>query len=92
MCHIFLIASKIIFMIYLLKLRHYRIESIKPVISKYIQSEKDIAEFDELNNKAAKKDIIFFIINLIVCSIIFLIFVTCTILILKKIIDCNNFT
>ena len=24
-------------MIYLLKLRHYRIESIKPVISKYIQ-------------------------------------------------------
>ena len=46
-------------MIVLLKLSHYRIESIKPVISKYIKREKDIAEFDELNNKAAEKDKIF---------------------------------
>jgi len=89
-CQIILIASKILFMIYLLKLRQYRIESIKPVISKYIQREKDIVEFDELNNKAAEKDKIFFIINLIVCSIIFIIITIYTILILKK--NCPNCT
>ena len=84
LCHIILIASKIVIMIFLLKLRHYRIESIKPVISKYIQREEDIAEFDKLNNKAAEKDKIFFIINLIVCSIIFIIIAITTILILKE--------
>jgi len=89
-CHIILIASKILFMIFLLKLRHFRIESIKPVISKYIKREEDIDEFNELNNKAAEKDKIFFIINLIVCSIIFIIIIIYTILILKK--NCPNCT
>ena len=89
-CNISLIVSKIIFMYFLLKLRNYRIESIKPVISDYIENEKDIIEFDELNDKAAENDLIFFIINLLVCIIIFIIILIITISIFKENGYCND--
>ena len=59
-CNIILIASKIVFMKFLLKLRNYRIKSIKPVISEYIKNERDITEFNDLDYKADEKDLIFF--------------------------------
>ena len=76
---------------FLLKLRNCRIKSIKPVISEYIKNEKDITEFDVLNNKAAEKYLIFFIINLIVCIIIFIIISIITISILKDNGYCDNY-
>lgn len=89
-CNIILITSRIVFMVYLLKLRNYRIDSIKPVISEYIKNEKDIDEFDELNEKAAETDKNFFITNLIICIIILIIIIIMTILIFKDNGYCNN--
>ena len=89
-CHIILIASKIIVMKYLLKLRNYRIEYIKPVISEYIENEKYIAEFDKVNDKAAETDKIFIIINLIICIIFFINIIITTILIFIDNGYCNN--
>ena len=89
-CNIILITSKIVFMKFLLKLRNNRIKAIKPVISEYIKNERDINEFNDLNNKAAEKDLIFFIINLIVCIIIFIIILIITISIFKDNGFCDN--
>lgn len=89
-CNILLIASKIVFMYFILKLRNYRIESIKPVISDYIEKEEDINEFNELNDKAAEKDMIFFVINLILCILIFVAIIIITISICKENGFCND--
>ena len=61
---------------FLLQLRDYRINSIKPLISEYIENEMemDIIEFRNLNDEAAETDMNFFIINIILCIIIFIFF------------------
>lgn len=94
LCNIAVIALKSVFMKFLLQLRDYRINSIKPLISEYIENEMemDIIEFRNLNDEAAETDMNFFIINIILCIIIFIFFFIITVLLLKEKGYCNNCT